>query len=145
VEVEVRTFVTVTESLEKVKRAVFNVFTPDTVKLEEIDDTRAELICYGRGPECLKKLYSALRRQRILDAARNYIYRGVAGDTIVFYLNKQAAYVGVVSFCSFPDRESPKGAITFIVKSSDVKGFINWLAPRTFKGKPIKEYPPPDP
>lgn len=143
-EVEVRTEIRYTENPQKVKKAVLNFFSPDSVKVEEYRDYKV-LVARGKSPRCLMKLYSALRTQRILDAARKYMKSGSVGNTIVFHLHKQAAYVGAISFCSIPERESPLGAITFIIVTNDVKRLINWLTPRTVEGSPAGETEPPDP
>lgn len=143
-EVEVRTEIRLTENIQKVKRAVLNFFTPDSIEIEDLGEYKI-LIARGKGSLSLRKLYEALRTQRILDAARKYIKNGCVGNTVVFHIHKQAAYVGAISFCSIPEKESPLGAITFIVTTNDVKRFINWLTPRTVEGTPIGEAEAPDP
>ena len=52
--------------------------------------------------------------------------RSVDGNRIVFFLNKQAAYAGHVSF-SAPDGESPLGPIQVIVETENPEHVINWL------------------
>jgi len=143
-EIEVRTEVRSTEDIEKVKKAILNFFSPISIELEELENTKI-MIARGRGPSSLKKLYNALRTQQILDAARTYLKNGALGNTIIFHLHKQAAYVGMISFCSIPERESPLGPITFIISTDNVKQFIDWLTPRTIKGIPVHEASPPDP
>ncbi|MEJ5293448.1 MAG: RNA-binding domain-containing protein [Candidatus Methanosuratincola sp.] len=94
----------------------------------------------------LVALRQLLRRERILDAARKLMLRGIKGNQFTFYLNKQVAYAGHVSFC-MPEGESPLGPIKFTVETDDPKSFIDWLATRTVDGRPIDEicksgYPP---
>jgi len=137
--VEVR----LTEDKKKVLKALENVFTPVNIR-EEPSDVGVVLISTCDGHKCLEKLRGAIWRQGIQDAARSVISRGVVGeDTVIFSINKQAAYVGVVSFVTEPG-ESPLGPITFTVKTSNVRQFIDWLAPRTYRGKVYYEAPPPD-
>ena len=143
-EVEVRAEVRNTESVRKVREAILNFFTPDKIKIENFGEYKI-IIARGKGSKCLMKLYNALRVQRILDAARNYLKSGVSGNTIVFHLHKQAAYAKTVSFCSIPEKESPLGAITFIITTNNVSQFIDWLTPRTINGKPVNEAKAPDP
>lgn len=138
--VEVRS----TENPKKVERAVLNFFSPDSIEIEDLGEYKI-LIAKGRGFTSLRKLYNALRTQRILDAARKYLKSGCVGNTIIFHIHKQAAYVGAISFCSIPEKESPLGAITFIVTTNDANCFIDWLTPRTIEGSPISEAKPPDP
>jgi len=137
--VEVR----LTEDKKKVLKALENVFTPVNIR-EEPSDVGVVLISTCDGHKCLEKLRGAIWRQGIQDAARSVISKGVVGeDTVIFSINKQAAYVGVVSFVTEPG-ESPLGPITFTVKTNNVRQFIDWLAPRTYRGKVYYEAPPPD-
>jgi len=70
-----------------------------------------------------------IQRDRIRAAARSVLRRSVDGNRIVFFLNKQAAYAGHVSF-SAPEGESPLGPIQVIVETDDLEQLINWLAPQ---------------
>lgn len=137
--VEVR----LTEDKKKVLKALENVFTPVNIR-EEPSDVGVILISTCDGHKCLEKLRGTIWRQGIQDAARSVISKGIVGeDTVIFSINKQAAYVGVVSFVTEPG-ESPLGPITFTVKTNNVRQFIDWLAPRTYRGKVYYEAPPPD-
>jgi len=142
--IEVRVEIRPTESEAKVKKALMNLFDFDEIEVEEFKEIRF-LVGKGKGAKCLSKLYEALRRQQILDAARQYLERGRELTGVRFYLHKQAAYAGKVSFCSFEYGESPLGAIVVYVETSDPDAFIDWLTPRTIDGKPIGERKPPDP
>jgi len=71
-----------------------------------------------------------LQRDRIRAAARSVLRRSVEGNRIVFFLNKQAAYAGHVSF-SAPEGESPLGPIHVILETENPEQLIDWLA-----GKP---------
>ncbi|MGC9130580.1 MAG: RNA-binding domain-containing protein [Pyrobaculum sp.] len=137
--VEVR----LTEDKNKVLKALENVFTPTSIE-ERRGDTGVVLVATCDGSGCLEKMRGAIWRQGIQDAARGVISRGIVGeDTVVFSINKQAAYVGVVSFVTEPG-ESPLGPITFTVRTRDVRQFLDWLAPRTYRGKVYYQAPPPD-
>lgn len=132
-----------TEDKAKVLRALENVFTP--ARLEEKPMENGILVISTcEGHKCLEKLRGAIWRQGIQDAARSVISRGIVGeDTVIFSINKQAAFVGVVSFVTEPN-ESPLGPITFTVKTNNVRQFIDWIAPRTYRGRVYYEAPPPD-
>ncbi len=133
VEAEIRP----TEDPEKVRRAVLNVFDPDNIKIEDYGDYKL-LVAEASSIASLRKLHELLRRERILDAARSYMLRGVEEGTIVFKVNKQAAFVGRLSFVDM-DRETPMGPITFIIESRRPMEVIDWLAPPTRMGRPIYE------
>lgn len=132
-----------TENLEKVKRALLNVFEPDRIEVRE-EGGRKLIVATGSGPKALKKLRDAIWRQGIHDSARSILARSIAGEGLLsFSVNKQAAFVGVVSLVTEPN-ESPLGPIAFKVEVSDVRQFLDWIAPRTYKGRIFYEGPPPD-
>ncbi len=138
VEAEIRP----TEDVERVKRAVLNLFRPDTIRVEDLGSGYKLLVAESYSLRGLLRLWEGLRRERILDAARGYMLRGISGDTLVFKLNKQAAYVGRVSLVDL-DSEAPMGPIVFTVEHSDPRAVVDWLAPPTRMGRPIREYPMP--
>ena len=134
VEAEVRP----TESREKVLRAVRNFFDPQSVRVERLGESEV-IIAESTTLASLTKLHYALRAERILDAARSALKKGVQSKSrLVFYLHKQAAYQGKVSFVS-GDHESPMGAIKVTVEHPDVRAVIDWLAPYTARGRPVFE------
>jgi predicted RNA binding protein with dsRBD fold (UPF0201 family) len=118
-----------TESEEKVKRAVENVFGNIQAKIQPVHKG-AMLTAEAKGLDALTKLYNLLRRERIRDAARGALFDGLSGKTISFCLNKQVAYAGHVSF-SKEVAESPLGPIKVRIKCEDPKKLIDWLAPKT--------------
>ncbi len=139
VEVEVRP----TEDRDKVLRALRNVFDPQSVRFERVGDSEV-IIAESNTLASLFKLYYALRAERILDAARGALKKGVKSkDRMVFFLHKQAAFQGKISFVD-GDHESPLGAIRFEVEHPDVKAVIDWLAPYTVRGRPVFEREMPD-
>jgi len=129
VEVTVEVEVNPTEDSEKVKTAVANLFT--NLEFEVKPQRRGSLlVARAHGIDGLTKLYNLLRRERIRDAARGALFDGLSGKSITFYLNKQVAYVGHVSF-SKPVGESPLGPIKVQIKCENPRELIDWLAPRT--------------
>jgi predicted RNA binding protein with dsRBD fold (UPF0201 family) len=129
IRVQVEADVNPTENEDKVKRAVENVFS--NLELEVKSQRQGSLLIgRGKGMDYLATLYNLLRREKIRDAARRGLYDGLNGKSIVFYLNKQVAYVGHVSF-SNPFGESPLGPIKVEIHCDDPLELIDWLAPRT--------------
>lgn len=127
VEVEVNP----TEDPAKVKTAVENIF--GNMEFETKTQKRGSLFSARTvGREALSKLYNLLRRERIRDAARGALFGGLSQESIVFYLNKQVAYAGHVSF-SEPEAESPLGPIKVQIRCDNPRELIEWLAPRTTK------------
>ncbi|MCI4436629.1 MAG: hypothetical protein JHC33_07445 [Ignisphaera sp.] len=138
IEAEVRP----TEDIEKVLKALKNIFTFKNFKVEELGNERKLIIIEESSIDVLSKMYDGLRRQRILDTSRNIFLKNLRGDTIEIRLHKQAAYQGIISFVD-SDAESPLGSIYVIISSKNINALIDWLAPKTTHGKPLWELPTP--
>jgi predicted RNA binding protein with dsRBD fold (UPF0201 family) len=130
VEVEVNP----TEDLERVKLAVENIF--GAVKFKVESRTWGQLlIAETTGTEGLTKLHNLLSRERILAAARKVFFSGMDEKSVKFYLNKQVAYAGHISFCQ-QTGESPLGPISVQIRCSNPRELIEWLTPKPPERKP---------
>jgi hypothetical protein len=129
IKIRVEVKVNLTEDLEKVRQAVENVFSITEFEVKP-GKKGSLLIAKARGMEGLTKLYNLLRRERIRDAARGVLFKGLSENSITFHLNKQVAYAGHVSFCQ-PVAESPLGPIRVQITCDKPKELIEWLAPKT--------------
>ena len=127
--VKIEVDVNPTEDLEKVKRAVENIF--GNVQLEvKPRKLGSLLIAKTKGRNGLAKFYNLLRRERIRDAARGLLFEGLGEKSITFYLNKQVAYAGHISFSSLLG-ESPLGPVKVRISCDEPRELIEWLAPKT--------------
>jgi len=129
VEVLIEVDVNPTEGVDRVRVAVQRVFGNINLELVGEGDYK-KLVGRASGQESLIHFYELLRRERILDAARTVLLRSVQGNKIIFYLNKQVAYVGHISF-SQPYGESPLGPIRVEIRCDSPQDLINWLTPKT--------------
>ncbi len=129
--VHIETDVNPTESEEKVKKAIWNLFGNLPTETNTIHKGSI-LSAEAKGQEALAALRNVLRRDHIRDAARKPLFEGLRGDTLTFYLNKQVAFAGHVSF-SEPEAESPLGPIKVTIQTENPRELIDWLAPRTAK------------
>lgn len=77
----------------------------------------------------LERLAELLRKQRIRDSAREVLLGSIRDNRMVFQVNKQAAYVGQVSFAA----SSPLGDITVMVEAHDIRRIVDEVAPPSFK------------
>lgn len=134
VEAEVRP----TESVSKVLKAVSTLIFTDNAKVEDLSKGYKMIVIESTDLESIKPLYNSLRKQQILDTARDYMYKHKRGETVIIMVNKQAAYQGYVSFVE-SHSESPLGAIVMTISSPQIDKVIDWLAPRTAHGKPLWE------
>ena len=129
-EIVVQAMINPTEDLVKVRHAIENIFGS---ALEiKIPAEGAKLIAKTKDLGNLAKLRELLRRERIRDAARKLLLKKVRGKTITFFLNKQVAYAGHVSFCE-EFAESPLGPLKIQIKTDDPLKLINWIAPPPLK------------
>lgn len=126
-----------TEDEGKVRQAILNVFTPEHIEVE-VRGKNKVIVAKAYSLKSLMKLHRLLRTERILDAARSILKKNASERSLVFHLNKQAAFQGRLSFTEAYG-ESPLGPITFIIEDVDVEKLIDWLAPKTAHGKPLWE------
>jgi len=112
-----------TESPTKVKMAMLNIF-PDLDFVNEND------VLIGR-TQSVEKLGEALRNQHIRDTAREVLLKGMKENKTSFVLNKQAAFIGKVSFAT----RSPLGNIKVTIENEDLISLIDKIAPSTVKTK----------
>ncbi len=115
-----------TEDPEKVKKAVENVVwnAEYTVKPQK---TRSLLVAEAEGTDSLTKIHNLLRRERIRDAARTVLSGGLSEKNLVFYLNKQVAYAGHLSFSDPEETESPLGPIKVEIRCDKPRELVEWL------------------
>jgi hypothetical protein len=125
VEVEVKP----TEDSDKVRKAVENIIWDAEFKITP-QRGGSLLTAKAKGIDSLTKFFNLLRRERVLDAARSVLFKGLEEKSITFYLNKQVAYAGHLSF-SEPTAESPLGPIKVKISGDDLREFIEWLTPKT--------------
>ena len=118
-----------TEDQDKVERAIRNIFP--SAKLEQIsfEGNVIRLRGHGEGLDFLKTLRSLIKQERIRSAARSVILSGTRESQIHFYLNKQAAFAGRVSFCE-PVGESPLGPISIKIEVANPDAVVRFLTSR---------------
>lgn len=97
------------------------------VEVQQIDEWSGKVIVEGKNQPSLERFRMIIQRDRIRAAARSVLRRSVEGSRLVFFLNKQAAYAGHVSF-SAPEGESPLGPIRVIVDTENPDQLIDWVA-----------------
>jgi hypothetical protein len=114
-----------TESEEKVKKAIENLFGNIQPAIQPIY-RGVKITAQAKGTEALTKIYNILRRERIRDAARKTLLQGLDKNRISFCLNKQVAFAGHISFCQ-EEAESPLGPIKVKIESDNPREIINWL------------------
>ena len=130
IEVEIETEIHPTESEEKVVNAIKNIFPDAEIKVED-----GKLVGKAKNLERFREL---LRRQKILDTARSEMLKGRKGNEVTVYLNKQTATVSRINFCDSDAVLSPL-RVTFRLNNISFQRFLDYLAPETKDGRPVKE------
>jgi hypothetical protein len=122
VELTIRTRCHLTEDREKVARAITNVFPDAEIQGDD------PMVAHSRSLETFCDL---LKRQRIRDAARAVLRRGLKRGSSSFVLNKQVAFVGKISFS---EESHALGDIEVIVSTEDIQAIIDSLVPEKRRG-----------
>ena len=118
-----------TEDEDKVKSAVDNIVGNASITIKPAQKG-STLYAEAQGQQSLIKFRNLLRQDRIRDAARKLLFRAIRGNTISFYLNKQVASAGHVSF-SEETAESPLGPIRITITAENPRQLVEWLAEKT--------------
>ena len=117
VEVMIRARCYPTEDRAKVARAIKNVFPDADIQGEDPVVARSN---------SLETFCDLLKRQRIRDAARAVLRRGLKRGAVSFVLNKQVASVGKISFS---EGSHALGDIEVLVSPEDIQALIDSLVP----------------
>lgn len=119
-----------TESPDKVRRALSNIVFGMSFS-ERAEDEVRYLYGVSEGLDSLSQIQRHLKDQAISTFAKKALSKSaIEGNRIKFYLNKQAAFMGVVHFCESKS-ESPLGPITVEIESDDMKSVINYITGQT--------------
>ncbi len=125
IQVLVEADVNPTEDLEKVETAIMNIFPTASITVTSGGATQ-RLVAAIESLEGVAELRRRFQQERILAAARRVLRRGIQGQFITFYLNKQVAYVERISFCE-PTGESPLGPLEVTIQCDEPRDMIDWL------------------
>jgi hypothetical protein len=118
-----------TESEDSVKAAVNNVLGDAVITIKP-SVKGGTLTAIAKGQNSLLNLRNMLCNDRIRDASRRLLFKSIRGNMISFYLNKQVAFSGHVSF-SEETAESPMGPIKVNIETDNPEQLIDWLAEKT--------------
>jgi uncharacterized protein len=133
--VEVAVFVEVevnpTEDEEKVRAAVNKVLFNASITVQS-SHLGCTLTAEAKGQDSLVNLRNMLHNDRIRDASRRLLLKAIRGNKIRFFLNKQVAFAGHISF-SEETAESPLGPIRFSIETDNPQQLVEWLAEKTAK------------
>jgi predicted RNA binding protein with dsRBD fold (UPF0201 family) len=109
------------ESPDKIKKAISNIFPHSTLKSEKFS-----VSAQSKDLNSLEKIYETIHSKKSQKTYKRNFEKNLENDTTWFYLNKQAAFVEKIAICEEAD-ESPLGPIKVILISSNVDRIIDWM------------------
>lgn len=121
VELKVETILNPSEDPEKVKKCLINVANGCA---PVVTDGRVEATC--KGIMALHHIRVGVRSRSSVGVLRKLLDWNRKGNATWFYLNKQAAYGGVISLAEQYE-ESPLGPIRVTLTSNNLDKIIEWL------------------
>ena len=120
--VEVICPVNLSEDLDKIKHAISNIFPDLTIK-NEIFSIKAQ----SNELKSLEKISETISSSQSQKIYTRNLENNLEGDSTWFFLNKQAAFVGIVAICDEAE-ESPLGPIKVTLTSSNIDAVIDWIS-----------------
>ena len=121
VELKVETILNPSEDPDKVKKCLLNVANGC---VPVVTDGHVEATC--KGIMSLHHIRVGVRSKSSIGVLRKLLEWNRTGNVTWFYLNKQAAFGGVISLAEHYE-ESPLGPIKITVTSNDLDKIIEWL------------------
>jgi len=94
--------------------------------VQQIDVWHGKVVIESSEMSSLERFRMIVQRDRIRAAARRILRKSIQENQIVFFLNKQAAFAGHVSFTE-PEGESPLGPIQVTVETTNPEQLIDWM------------------
>ncbi|MEM3002335.1 MAG: RNA-binding domain-containing protein [Candidatus Nitrosocaldaceae archaeon] len=108
------------EDASKVIHAIKNIIDAEV----NIEDNK--VIAMANKKEALRIIYKQARAREILGVLKKVLLDNLRDDKTWLYLNRQAAYAGVIVVCD-DEKESPLGPIKVEIRSDSLHSFIDWL------------------
>lgn len=119
--IEMACAVNLSESPDRIKAAITNIFLDCAVKDENYSITATGSI------ESFERIREAIQSRQSQKTYRRILEKNMDGKSTWFYLNKQAAFAKKIAICEEAG-ESPLGPIKVILTSDNIEGMIEWIA-----------------
>lgn len=127
VRVRVEAILNPSEDPRKVSQALINVVGQQFSDRVRVGDYKVTL--EAEGLDALSVMYRQVRSRRTMAVLRRLLRRNKSGSKSWVYLNRQAAYSGVIVFAE-SEEETPLGPILLEIESNDIDRLIEWLVPK---------------
>ena len=110
------------EDANKVVDAIKNVVANAIITIDD-----GNVIAVSRGRDALRIIHQQAKAREVLGVLKKKLLDNLVDNQTWFYINKQAAYAGVVVICD-EAQESPLGPIKIEIRSDEINNVIEWLA-----------------
>ena len=111
------------EDPEKVRQAISHVLLDMNYKYEN-----GSIKASSNDLQSLSKIYDTIKSRKSTKTYRRQMRYNLQEDTTWFYLNKQAAFVDMITLCEEAE-ESPLGPIKILLHSQNIERIMEWLVP----------------
>jgi predicted RNA binding protein with dsRBD fold (UPF0201 family) len=124
------------ESPDKIKAALTHIadFTEFTESPPDADQVRL-LTARATGVHSLQKLFKQVRKQRTVQATRNFVMNlvGNHAKSVRFMIHKQFLTMGRIAVCGL-EEESPLGPVMLTIQADNLPRVLEYLFPPTEDG-----------
>jgi predicted RNA binding protein with dsRBD fold (UPF0201 family) len=124
-----------TENQKKMQQAFENLCPPIVSEFKEDSEFGVVLIGTATGPESVTTFAKKFRDQRILEAVRQRLLKSLQNGSVVFGMQRQAAYMNRFHLSDLDDY-SAMGPIRVEIHADNIQDVIDYISPPTVKGKP---------
>ena len=119
--IEIFSSINPSEDPKKIETAILNIFPNAKIKTDNFSITSN-----SKDLHLLEKIYDVINSNQSQKIYQRQLEKNLENDSTWFYLNKQAAFVGIIALCEEAE-ESPLGPIKVILTSSNIDRIIDWL------------------
>jgi predicted RNA binding protein with dsRBD fold (UPF0201 family) len=124
-----------TENQKKVQQAFENLCPPIICEVNDDPEFGTVLVGTATGLESIATFAKKFREQRILEAVRQRLLKSLQNGSILFGMQRQAAYMNRFHLCDLDDY-SAMGPIRVEIQANNIQDVIDYISPPTVKGKP---------
>lgn len=119
-EIKISCPINLSESPEKVRAAVTNIFPDCVIRVENYSVTATS------SPGAFEQISKSIHSRQSQKTYKRIMEGHLEGDSTWFYLNKQAAFAKKIIICDSAD-ESPLDPIRVTLTSEKIQEIIDWL------------------
>lgn len=119
--IEIFSLINPSEDPKKIETAILNIFPNAKIKTDNFSITSN-----SKDLHLLEKIYDAINSNQSQKIYQRQLEKNLENHSTWFYLNKQAAFVGIIALCEEAE-ESPLGPIKVTLTSSNIDKIIDWL------------------